>query len=425
MKYSSNNSNLPSAVVLGLSPTGLSVARSLSPRGVEVYGIDNLRWEIGHFSRWIKHDSRISYLPAGRALLDAMIEFGQRQSLKPVIFNAGDPYIDFIAENCKVLESYFILTDSMCPEANSVFLNKKSFYEKCLSIDIALPRTFFPENIEDVNKISQKIRYPAIVKPVHGHLTRNLLRGKKLIEVTSEKELIDWWAKLKQKDSDSVLQEVIEGPESNIAVAGIYMDSKHCCKSLFTARKVRQYPPIYGSGSYMESEWMPDIADLSIDILEKLKYHGICGTEFKWDRIDSKWKLIEINCRPTLWFALTRASGVDVVWDAYCDLIGYPNDIHICTQKDGIRWQLLIRDLVSSLYFLRKKELSIKDFIHTVLSPCNKVEGILSLRDWKANFGYIVNTGMQYYNHFLKKDKKCIGSNRKVLKSELTGSQLK
>jgi D-aspartate ligase len=408
MIHAPKEHSMPAAVVLCLSPTGLSVSRSLAPRGVAVYGVDSLRWEIGHFSRWVHHDSRMSYLPAGPELVDAMVRFARQQPEKPVIFNAGDPYIDFVADHREILQHHFLLADSMCREVNSVFLNKRTFYEKCLSLGVDLPATFFPATEQDARAAAKEIRYPAIVKPVHGHLTRTLLRGKKLVEVHDAAELVSWWSTLKQWGTDSVLQEVIEGPESNIVVAGVYMDRENQCQSLFTARKVRQYPPIYGSGSYMEAEWLPDIADLSVSTLQALKYHGVCGTEFKWDLCDHKWKLIEINCRPTLWFALTRAAGVDVVWDAYCDLIGRPNDKHVGNQKNGVRWQLLARDLVSSLHFLKKGELGIRDLVRTTLDPRNKVEGVLTMSDWKANAGYFANAVMQYYSHFIKRDRKAV-----------------
>jgi predicted ATP-grasp superfamily ATP-dependent carboligase len=297
----------------------------------------------------------------------------------------------------------------MRPEANSVFLNKKTFYQCCLSLGIDLPKTFFPATEDEARAAARNLRYPAIVKPVHGYLTRTLLRGKKLVEVHGADELVSWWATMQRWGTDAVLQEVIEGPESNIVVAGLYMDRQSRCKSLFTGRKIRQYPPVYGSGSYMVSEWLPDIADLSIHIAQQLRYHGVCGTEFKWDPRSRSWKLIEVNCRPTLWFALTRAAGVDVIWDAYCDLIGRDNGANIGRQQDGIRWQLLSRDLISSVRLLRAGELGFQDFLHTTLDPRHKVEGVLSVRDWGANFGYVVNTVMQCYRHFLKRARKPAG----------------
>ncbi|TAL17287.1 ATP-grasp domain-containing protein [bacterium] len=390
------------AVVFGLSPTGLSAARSLDRNGVAVYGVDVLRYEIGHFSKSVKHDKRISYLPAGPELLAGLISFAKECPEKPVIFNANDYYIDFIAANRAELEPYFILTDSMRPESNSVFLNKRTFYEVCEKIGVAMPRTFFPESDEEALAAAGKIRYPAIVKPSMGFKLRKLLRGKKLVEVADAEELMNWWRVFKEWNADVVLQECIGGSEQNIAVAGLYMDKNRVCRSLFTAKKYRQYPPMYGSASYIESKWMEEVAALSEDLISKLGYHGVCGTEFKWDEADRCWKLIEINCRPTLWFAITRASGVDVVWDAYCDLRGRPNPVHRGGQTDGVRWQLFIRDMVSSVHFLRSRELSFGEFWRTAIDQRNKEWAICAWDDWGANFGYVVNTLAHIWTNFIK-----------------------
>lgn len=384
------------AVVFTVSPTGLAVARSLAPRGVPVWGVDNNRREIGHYSRWFRRDPSFAYLPPGPQLLEELMRFGARQVRPPVLFTGGDPYIDFVADHHQTLRERFILTTSMRPEIDSVILDKRPFYERCQERGIGMPRTFFPENDAEAEEAARLLRYPAIVKPSMGHLFRTKLHGKKLVEAADAEELLHWWRQFRDWGGESVLQEVIEGPEANIFVAGVYRDAAGTFRSLFTACKNRQFPPMYGSGSYMESRWSQEIADLSIDVIEKLDYHGVCGTEFKWDSRDQSWKLIEVNPRPTLWFSLTRAAGVDVLWDAYCDLVGKPNPVHIHCQDDRIRWQLLVRDVVSGIHFLRRGELGWAEFFRTVVSPTRKDYAVLSWRDPGAVLGYPVNTFWKY-----------------------------
>ena len=71
--------SLHPAVVFTVSPTGLAVARSLAPRGVPVWGVDENRREIGHYSRWFRRDPRMAYLSPGPELLEALMRFGAEQ----------------------------------------------------------------------------------------------------------------------------------------------------------------------------------------------------------------------------------------------------------------------------------------------------------------------------------------------------------
>ena len=391
------------AIVLGLSPTGLAVARSLAPRGVKVFGVDKLRLEIGHFSRYVRRDKKICLLPPGGELLSAMRSFGATKSKRPVVFAAADAYVDFVAANRHALTEHFILADSMCEEVNSRIVNKRTFYERCLELGVAVPKTFFPTDEKEASHASTQLRYPAIVKPTLGHLFRQKLHGDKLVVVNNADDLLSWWRQFRNWGGDSILQEEIVGPESNIFVAAVYTDPNLTCRSLLTARKCRQYPPQYGSGSYMEAHWSQDIADLSIALLEKIEYRGVCGTEYKWDDRDGEYKLIEVNCRPTLWFALCKAAGVDVIWDTYCDLIGEPNPIHVGSQNDRMRWQFLVRDLPAAIHFLRRRELSARDFFRTAINPMQKEFAVLSLKDPGVWLGYPINTAFKFYDTFYRK----------------------
>jgi len=57
---STYNADSPPALVLGLSPTGLTVIRSLGRRGIRVFGADFEHYGIGRFSKYCQFDQRIS-----------------------------------------------------------------------------------------------------------------------------------------------------------------------------------------------------------------------------------------------------------------------------------------------------------------------------------------------------------------------------
>jgi D-aspartate ligase len=387
------------AILLTLSPTGLAVARALGAHGVAVYGIDSNRSEIGHFSRWVKRPRGIACLPAGDELIEGICALAETLKNPPVLYVAGDPYIDLVAQHHKRLREHCILPESICPEIASLFLNKERFYRRCEELGVAMPTTFFPRDEGEAADAGRALRYPAIVKPTHGHRFRKKLGGKKLIEVEGAEDLVAWWVRFRDWGGDAVLQEIIPGPESNIFVAAVYSDKTREARSIFTAHKVRQYPPLYGSGSYMESRWSEEIAQLSREIVQALDYAGICGTEFKWDARDELWKLIEINPRPTLWFDLVRASGVELIWDAHCDLIGAPNPPRSDTQKDGVRWQLLARDLASAMHFIARGDLSVLELFSRVLNPARKNYAATALSDPGTFIGAPINIVAKLFAH--------------------------
>jgi len=382
------------AVVLDMSPTGLTVARSLSAHGVTVYGVDERTWEVGHFSKTVRSDRAIQYEGPGSSLADGLVRLAIQLRERPVLFVAGDKYLEFVAEYYSTLKEVYVLTESMRPEALTVLLDKRQFYEKCRSLNVPLPQTFFPASTEEATHISSIIRYPAIVKPVLGYLVRDRLKGRKLVEVSDSKSLVEWWDRFREWGTESVLQECIIGPESNIAVAALYIDRYGTCLSAFTAQKIRQYPPIYGSGSYVQARWYPQLVEDSVQLLRRLNFHGVCGTEYKLDERDGVWKMVEVNCRPVLWYALSRVAGIDVVWDAYSDLCGHPNPIQTGSQNNRKRWQLIVRDVPAGIHAIYRRSLSMRDVFHQFVNPRNRVEAVFAWDDWRVNVGYVWNTYM-------------------------------
>jgi predicted ATP-grasp superfamily ATP-dependent carboligase len=381
-----SNEMKPSAVILSLSATGLSVARSLGYRGVEVYGLDSSRWQIGHFSKYVRKSHSISFKNNTKRYLNNLINYSKSKNTRPVLFVAADDELQIVSEYAELLREHFIMPQSYAMDFTGNLLNKINLYEECRRIGVEIPVTYFPKSIMDLDSISKKVPYPAIIKPDFRHEWQKRLKGRKVIEVGSPSELLSKYEHYCRDAEEVAIQEVIPGKEENIAVFGGYFNREYEPISVFTAKKNRQYPPMFGSGSLCESHWYPEIADMSINLVKKLKYHGICGTEYKWDPRDAKWKFMEINFRPTLWFAITRASGVDIVYDAYLDLIGQDVSKKIGTQENGILWQYLVRDCISLLHYLRKRDTD-SNALRQFANP-RKEYAVISSKDWHVNLMY-------------------------------------
>jgi len=384
------------ALVLGLGPTGLIAIRSLGRKGVPVFGADFRRWEVGRFSRYCRYHKGLSQHQDGPALCEALIEFAEKLNARPVLYLTKDDYIELVYPYFQQLKDHFIFSTTLNGNAEA-FLNKKKFYALCREHDVELPATFMPESLDEVRSLAREIRYPAIIKPALIHQLRRQLRGRKVIQVRTSEELISNYERLAGSQSELIIQEVIPGPDDLISVAACYFDEASQPKAIFVGRKIRQYPPYFGSACSAESSWEPEIARMSTEFLQKVKFIGLCGTEYKRDPRDGRLKMIEINPRLTLWMGLARAAGVDVAYEAYQRLLG--SELPEAHQVDGVKWIYLQRDVVTSLYYLAKRQLSIRSWGRSLRGL--KEEAILS-RDDLMTAGYVPFYAAAQMFHYLR-----------------------
>lgn len=351
------------ALVLGLSPTGLVAARSLGRQGIPVYGADFSPWSLGRFSRYCTHVPEIceaSRADDADALASTLVDFAERRETSPVLYLTNDDYIEALTPHARRLQEHFRMTTDLTGVAGR-FLDKAEFYRICEGAGVDLPKTFWPDDEDDVRAISDEVAYPAIVKPARGHRLRDAMGGDKVAVAESADELLRHYAELAEIDPRLLVQEVVPGGEDRIVVAGCYLDSASRVRAMFVGRKLRQYPHDFGSASLAESCAHPEVAALSRDFLRDVGFVGLCGTEFKVDPRDGRPKMIEINPRLTLWMGLTRAAGVDLPLVAYRDAV--QAELPETRQENGVRWTYLARDLQTSLRYLKTGRLTFRSWI--------------------------------------------------------------
>lgn len=386
------------AVIFAMTATGLAAARSLSRRGVAVYGVDAKRWEVGHHSAEVRRPP-FAYEPLGAELAGTVAAWAREQPAPPVLIPADDPACEFLSTHHELLRPSCLLSPSYRPEMVPLLVDKRTFYRRCLELGVELPRTvFLDDQADDVSRQLAELRFPVVLKPAHGYRWRKRLHGAKVLEVGSRDELHRALDQLGEGVQTLTVQEVVPGPEREIFVCGAYFRADGTPQAVFTARKSRQYPPRFGSGSLLVSEWHEGVARLSLELIARLGYRGICGTEYKPDPRDGRFKLIEVNPRPTLWFSLCRAAGCDVVDHAYRDLIGQPLAPQIGRQRDGVRWQYFLRDLLSLGRYLREGSAGGREVLEA-LNPFHKDEAISSLRDVQATLYYPLYGYRQWRAH--------------------------
>lgn len=395
--------NFPPALVLDLSATGLAVARILSKHGVKVYGCDIHAFAIGRFSKYVKRPFFGYKVELNELFLDQLIKFSQNFNEKPVLFPSSDIFLEFVSANYEVLKKYYHMQPSLEPEICKKFLNKMEFYKLCETMSVNYPKTIILKGDENIDEIVNKLRFPMILKPHLIHRWKDYLKGKKVVYIKNIEDLKFVFKVEKNLLNASVLQEVIPGPETYIYIFKGYFNKNSELICYFVGRKIRQFPPYFGSFSLAESRENEEIKKLSEDFLRGIKFKGLCGTEFKYDPRDNDYKILEINIRPQLWEALTALAKREVVWFAYCDLAGLRIP-PLPEQVNGVKLVYLLRDLYSGAVLLKNREHNIFQWLKSYLKV--RGEALFEWGDWELLWGIPFYYFYQFYLFKIKSYKK-------------------
>ena len=146
------------------------------------------------------------------------------------------------------------------------------FRSQRLGIDV--PVTVQPRDMADVRAFAREFGLPCIVKPRAGHAWRQRLRGQKLLVPANDREL-EAAMDLVGDPSAVVLQELVPGPETQLVVGAVWAADQGGVRHVLTARKIRQFPRQFGSGSMVRTESLPDVRAASAQIVEQLDYRGL------------------------------------------------------------------------------------------------------------------------------------------------------
>lgn len=336
--------SLPPAVVMGLSPTGLHVVRALGRAGVAVTGLGEPS-QTGAVSRYCQRVISGS-TPAEK--LELLCRAFPQTGEKAVLIPTSDQDIDLIIDNADRLSRQFRFQDSYADGLARQIMDKERFYDLCAAQNVAFPRLWSASK-EQLPALVSQITFPCMIKPALIQLVKTQMKGRKgwiAQDATGFLAQLD----LIPRDAGTLLvQEIVPGPESNITLWCGYLTGQEVLQE-FTARKLRQYPPGFGSASLVQSQSQPETAQISRRLLTALGYKGLAAAEFKIDPKTGDLKIIEVNTRASLWFSVTERAGRPIVLQAYRHLAGL-SALPETPQRDGVRWIYATKDLYSSLFY--------------------------------------------------------------------------
>ena len=345
------------AVIVGGAHVSLGIARSLGRRGIPVWLLAD--HPLPKFSRYVQR----SFPWPGADHRDgvvSIIDVAVRHGLKGwVLFATGDEGMRMIAQNHALLASHFCLATAPWDITQWVY-DKRLTYRNAASVGIDCAWSFQAGDLDAVREAD--CRFPVILKPACRDGINEFTRAKGW-KADDREALISLYqraASLVGTDG-VIIQEWIPGAgESQFSYAGLW-DRGAAVASLI-ARRTRQYPIDFGrSSTFVETIEQEEVEALAGRFLKSLDYSGVAEIEFKYDRRDRQYKLLDVNGRFWTWTGLGHLAGVDFPYLAWRQALG--RNVSSGRAETGVAWMHASRDIAAALKEISRGGLTVGDYL--------------------------------------------------------------
>ncbi len=340
--------NEPIAFILGSYPTSnLGAVRNLGRKDVPTIVIDKKRNQAAFFSKYAKGIVCPHPKYDEEQYITFLLNLGELLPTKGILLPTGDTETLALLRHRDKLEKYYHFTMAEYEVVNNL-INKRHFYRLLEQYHIPHPKTFFPQDEQEMKTASKALSYPCILKPVYPTYFR-LDFHTKLFLASSPAEVFSFYAKAYEKHHEVMLQEVIPGDAEAMFGFNAYYDRTGHPHGRFMYQRIREWPLGFGNGCYIQQVQEPVLEQITTSVVQNLGYYGIVDAEFKYDSRDGQFKFIEVN--PRIWMQNSFPSrfGNNLPYRAYADAIGkvFPENPWYKPRKN-IKWVYFLEDVQSS-----------------------------------------------------------------------------
>jgi predicted ATP-grasp superfamily ATP-dependent carboligase len=364
------------AIVIGGDYQGLGIVRSLGRRGVPVCVVDD-EHSISRFSRYSKSFVSLANLRDQRHVVDSLLEIGKRLGLEGwILYPTREELVAALSHNRAELSKVFRVPT---PEWESVkwAWDKRNTYRLAQELDIPIPVTHYPENIDQLAQLD-RLAPPFAIKPAIKEHFFYATKAKAWC-ANSHSELRTLFEKASELagNGEIMVQELIPGGGSQqFSYCAFFRNGEAVGKMV--VRRTRQHPLQFGRAStYVETVDIPLLEELSERFLRAIDYYGLVELEYKLDPRDSQYKLLDVNARTWGYHSLGAKAGVDFSYMLYSDQVGLP--VSICKGRPGVAWVRTTTDLPAAMMGMLSGETDLRGYLRS-LRDCN-VEAVFSASD--------------------------------------------
>lgn len=299
---------------------GLGVVRTLGRMGVPAYAMVEDRFTPVALSRHLA--GRFVRPTTGAEdtseLVSLLLRTGREIGRPTVAVAEGDEAAVLLAENADRLAEWFVLPP-VPPTLPRRVASKEGLHRICEEHGVPTPRTRSPVDRAELVAVSREWGFPVVLKDREPFTKLNDSAMGHTTVVHDEEELL---ARCGAAESPSVIvQEHIALDIAEEWFTHLYCGAGGIPRLVFTGHKFRSWPPKSGLTTRAWARRNTVLASLAAELCRAIGYCGIADLDWRFDRRDGRYKLIDFNPRFGQQFRLfNTAQGLDVVRAMYLDL---------------------------------------------------------------------------------------------------------
>lgn len=300
------------AIVVGLCAHGLGLVRDLHRQGIPVIALESDRSLPGIKTReaeihWIDDSN-------GPRLVSALVDLAESRRFprKPVLLLTNDRMVETIAKAIDIVTTHYHLSWSSSAAAILRLQTKDHIEERCRACGLGYPKSILIESMDDLGK-AQAIPLPLIAKPIHPLSEFKTLVARSSEELATHADLIG-------RNLPVLIQQFIEGDDSHIYFAALYLDHGRVV-ARFEGRKLCSRP--MGHTTIAISEPNQTTHELAKTFFQGLAMSGPVSLEVKRDQAGNYWVIEPTVGRTDFWAGLCSANGVDLACIEYRAVTGH------------------------------------------------------------------------------------------------------
>jgi len=341
----SNANSTKGAVVIGGDYQGLGIVRSLGRQNVPVCVIDD-EYSIARFSRYTTHSITVPDLRDERRAVDSILETGKRLNLEGwVLYPTREETVAAFARYRSLLTPFFRVTTPHW-DTTQRFWDKRKTYELASALHIPIPRTWYPRSLADLDLITSDP--PFAVKPaIKEHfIYKTNAKAWRANDRAELRQLYQRATALVGPDEVMIQELIPGGGDRQFAFCAFF--KQHQAIGSMVVRRSRQHPPEFGRAStFVETIELPLLEELSLRFLSAIDYYGLVEIEYKLDKRDGQYKLLDVNGRTWGYHSLGQGAGVDFPYMLFADMVGGP--VSAQRGRAGVTWIRLITDMPTAV----------------------------------------------------------------------------